>query len=213
MEEKCYTVYMHICPNNKKYIGITKQKPEKRWRNGHNYKNCVLFDKAIKKYKWENIKHKILFSNLTKEEAENKEIELIAFYKSNQIKYGYNIEKGGHINCVNEKTKKKISIKTKEIMKNNEIRNKISIALIGNKNCLGRKLSQETKNKISNSHLISKKKNKYKKPVICIEKNKKYNSIKEAGRILNIESRSIQKVCKGERKTTGNFHWKFAKEE
>lgn len=32
-----YIVYMHICPNNKKYIGITSQKPEKRWGNGKNY--------------------------------------------------------------------------------------------------------------------------------------------------------------------------------
>ena len=42
MENKCYTVYMHICPNGKKYIGITKQKPIKRWGyNGINYKKVT----------------------------------------------------------------------------------------------------------------------------------------------------------------------------
>ena len=216
MEEKCYTVYMHIFPNSKKYIGITGQKPEKRWRNGFNYRNCILFNRAIKKYGWNNIKHEILFNNLTKKEAEQKEIELIAFYKSNQREYGYNVESGG--NCtgmLSNKQKEKISKSLKEYYKNNpEARKNISEkAKKRISPTKGKHLSEETKNKISISHLKSEKKNKYKKSIICIETNIKYNSIKEAGRILQINSRSIQKVCKGERQTAGKLHWKFAKEE
>ena len=216
MEEKCYTVYMHICPNNKKYIGITGQKPKKRWRNGFNYRNCILFNRAIKKYSWENIQHKILYEHLTKEEAEQKEIELIAFYKSNHIEHGYNVESGG--NCtgmLSNKQKEKISKSLKEYYKNNpEARKNISEkAKKRISPTKGKHLSEETKNKISISHLKSEKKNKYKKSIICIETNIKYNSIKEAGRILQIDSRSIQKVCKGERQTAGKLHWKFAKEE
>ena len=30
----CYTVYEHIAPNGKKYIGITRRKPEYRWNHG-----------------------------------------------------------------------------------------------------------------------------------------------------------------------------------
>ena len=96
MKERNYTVYMHICPNNKKYIGITKLKPKDRWKNGKSYKTQQLFFRAIQKYGWDNIKHEILFSNLTKEEAEQKEIELIALYKSNQREYRYNVENGGN---------------------------------------------------------------------------------------------------------------------
>lgn len=48
-----YSVYMHTTPNNKKYIGITKQKPVKRWQNGGGYKNQPLMWKAIKKYRLE----------------------------------------------------------------------------------------------------------------------------------------------------------------
>lgn len=33
-----YTVYMHICPNGKRYIGITGLYPKDRWKNGANYK-------------------------------------------------------------------------------------------------------------------------------------------------------------------------------
>ena len=61
---------MHICPNNKKYIGITCQEPEKRWINGKGYKTNDYFFRAIQKYNWNNIKHEILFNNLTKKEAE-----------------------------------------------------------------------------------------------------------------------------------------------
>lgn len=32
-----YIVYKHIFPNNKIYIGLTRQKPERRWRNGDGY--------------------------------------------------------------------------------------------------------------------------------------------------------------------------------
>ena len=104
-----YKVYIHITPNNKFYIGITKNSLKRRWNNGKGYKSCILFNRAIEKYGWENIKHKLLYDNLTKEEAEQKEIELIKKYKSNNEKYGYNIANGGsHIGCISETTKEKI---------------------------------------------------------------------------------------------------------
>lgn len=88
---------MHIFPNNKVYIGVTKQKPEYRWRNGTKYSDNQYMKNAIKKYGWKNIKHIILFENLTKEEAEQKEIELIKKYKANIREYGYNILAGGNV--------------------------------------------------------------------------------------------------------------------
>ena len=107
---KNYKVYMHIFPNKKVYIGITQQELNQRWKNGYGYKQCHFVWKAIEKYGWDNVKHEILYTNLTKEEAEQKEIELIAFYKSNQKEHGYNVANGGKCaGSVSEKTKKKIS--------------------------------------------------------------------------------------------------------
>lgn len=110
-----YSLYVHITPNNKFYIGITKQKPVKRWLNGKGYQRQSYFYNAILKYGWKNIQHIILYSNLTKEDAENKEILLIKLLKSNNRKYGYNIENGGHINKVSNETK--IKIRNKNIGK------------------------------------------------------------------------------------------------
>lgn len=101
MEEKKWCVYKHISPSNKVYIGITSQKPEIRWgNNGRCYKTQSVFYRAIEKYGWDNIRHEILFENLSHEEAVQKEIELIKEYKSNCSKYhnpmyGYNQTDGG----------------------------------------------------------------------------------------------------------------------
>lgn len=91
---KKYYVYRHTCPNGKVYIGITGRNPSVRWANGKGYSNSYFYN-AISKYGWQNIKHEILFDSLTKEEAEAKEIELIAEHKSNHKEYGYNIAVGG----------------------------------------------------------------------------------------------------------------------
>lgn len=108
--DKCYSVYMHTSPSGKKYIGITCQEPEKRWKNGNGYKSQKYFYKAISKYGWDNFKHEILFSGLTKEEAEQKEIGLIALYQSDNYLYGYNIEHGvSSVGRMSNTTKKKLS--------------------------------------------------------------------------------------------------------
>lgn len=85
---------MHVVPNGKKYIGITKQDPEKRWEKGRGYKSSY-FSNAIIKYGWDNIEHHILEEGLTKKEACRLEKELITKYRTNQRAYGYNICPGG----------------------------------------------------------------------------------------------------------------------
>lgn len=108
--DRCYTVYMHTSPSGKRYIGITSQKPERRWGNNGSYYQNKHLRSAIAKYGWENFKHEILFEKLTKQEAEEKEIELIAKYQSNNREFGYNIENGGNsTGCFSEETKRMLS--------------------------------------------------------------------------------------------------------
>ena len=210
-----YKVYMHICPNGKKYIGITQQDVLKRWNYGNGYKGCVLFYKAIKKYGWKNIKHIILFDNLEKCDAEKKEIELIKHYKTNERKYGYNICSGGqgtpnHI--VSKETRTKISESTKKAMNNPDIKEKL-------KQChLGKTLSEEHKAKIrlsARKYQTEKTKekmreiNKNKIKVKCIETGIVYDSIHDASRKTNIAYQNIYKVCKNIRKKAGGYCWKY----
>lgn len=90
-----FTVYMHVNKiNQKKYIGITSQKPEHRWQSGHGYRS-QYFARAIKKYGWENFDHFILCEGLEEDEAKQMEIQLIAEHKANEAEYGYNHSIGG----------------------------------------------------------------------------------------------------------------------
>lgn len=93
--------------NNKKYIGITSKTLKQRSNNGKGYKGCTKFYNAIEKYGWKNFRHKILYRGLTKEEAEEKEQELIKEYNT-QVE-GYNIANGGSVNSMTEETRDKIS--------------------------------------------------------------------------------------------------------
>ena len=123
-KENKWCVYVHTNKvNGKKYIGITCQNPEDRWRNGEGYKNSFIFYKAIKKYTWDGFEHEILYSNISEKEAKEKEVELIALYKTNCCKYkepyyGYNMTDGGEGTIgwtPSEETRKKISESRKKL--------------------------------------------------------------------------------------------------
>ena len=68
---KNYCVYCHTNKiNGKKYIGITCQKPNKRWGvDGKKYHESPKFWNAIQKYGWDNFNHEVLFTHLSKDEA------------------------------------------------------------------------------------------------------------------------------------------------
>lgn len=131
-----YTVYKHTSPSGKVYIGITQQKPEYRWNCGKGYKLQQYFYNAIQKYGWDNFKHEILFEGLSKEEACQKEIELIAEYKSNNPEFGYNQSIGGESG-------------SNGYVFTQEVKNRLSEKASGvNNGFYGKHHSEETKQKI-----------------------------------------------------------------
>ena len=94
--ERTYCVYKHTNKiNGKIYIGITSQRPRKRWDCGRGYMNNEHFWRAIQKYGWDNFEHEILFDGLSPEDAFEKEQELILKYDSRNYQKGYNNSAGG----------------------------------------------------------------------------------------------------------------------
>lgn len=92
---KKYTVYIHISPSWKYYVGLTSLEPSSRWgRNGRGYKT-QYFKRAIEKYGWDDFIHIIVANNLSKDDASTLEQLLIKQLKSNNAEYGYNITDGG----------------------------------------------------------------------------------------------------------------------
>ena len=75
--DKSYSVYRHVFPTGETYIGITNGNVEDRWKNGFGYESQRKFFKRIVATGWDNIKHEIMYSNLTEEQARKIEKELI----------------------------------------------------------------------------------------------------------------------------------------
>lgn len=229
-----YKVYKHTNTiNGKIYIGITRQEPSRRWQNGFGYIDNNYFYSSIVKYGWDKFRHEIVFDNLTKKEAQEKEIELIAYYKSNNREYGYNMSKGGE--TCDENFNKKfgknnhksrrirvIDAKTNKLIKIYESQTQASIELGINrkgitKNCLGQ--SKTYKGYIfeyddcyfikPTKYAPGKHPNHKTKKVKCIDDNKVFNSIKEAGEYYNIRPNNIA-CCLSKRskaKTAGGRRW------
>lgn len=137
MQERKYTVYCHISPSGKRYVGITSTSVEERWRNGYGYKYNKAFWNAIQKYGWERIEHIICAENVSASEAVNKEAELIAFWKTANPKYGYNILHGGESlrgqYHHTEEAKRRISLALSKRQISEETREKWRIAKKGYK--------------------------------------------------------------------------------
>lgn len=220
--ELSYFVYKHTnLVNGKVYIGITSRLPEKRWgRNGCNYRSNHHFYNAILKYGWDSgFSHEILYSGLAKENAEEYERDLIRHFNSANPEYGYNIALGGNsVGKMSDATKNKISASNKGKRRTLEQRKKMSD--IAKESSLERserfrKIRANFKNWNDGVVFTEEQKDLIKgntyRPVYCSELNRTFKSISFAARELDLYPELICQVCMGRRKTTGGYHFEYAK--
>lgn len=210
-----YTVYMHTCPDGKRYIGLTsKENLQDRFHSGHGYKNNTDFNNAIIEFGWRNISHEVLASGLTSDEAEKIERDMIAFYKSNDPEYGYNSYNGG-VKGTKAGKRTIARMKTAQSKERNpmfgrtqteETRRKISMAK------KGKKLSDECKRKLSRA--LSGEKNPSAKPVLQYDQEMNllaiWRYIEEAAKATG--ANNISSCCRGKLKTSGGYVWRYLEE-
>lgn len=202
-----FFVYEHVNRiNNKKYIGITTQKPERRWKNGNGYKNNTRFFNAITKYGWSNFDHNILAENTLPSTAFQMEKDLITKYKTTDPKYGYNNSTGGDVNFPSEATRKKLSESHK-----------------GQKNTgadirRGRIVNDQTRQKMRktwaekklNGYVANPLKNvvKYVVAIPATGEPLLFKNINEAMRYMEYKStQHIRESIRGIRRTVGGYIW------
>jgi len=207
-----YVVYRHIRldKNQPFYIGIGN---EKRAYSKHGRSN--FWKRIVEKTDYEV---EILFENLTSEQAKEKEIEFIKLYGRVDNKTGIlcNMTDGGD-GIINP------SPHVREERRKRFTKNKFAL---GNKYNLGRRQTEETKLKISQSKkgcksIMTGKKHSdesrkkmsentaraMSKKVIDTSTGIIYNSITEAAKILNISQNTLARYLRGVRKnkTTMKF--------
>lgn len=205
-----YTVYMHISPSGKKYIGITYQTIENRWRNGNGYKT-QMFWRAIEKYGWDNIEHIIIAKGLDKETAEWLEIELIRELDTTNTLYGYNVSTGGEggNGCKrSEETRQKISENhTDNSGENNPFyRKHHSEETIQKLSELAQgKYCGENNPMYGKGFLLEGKNNGRAISVICLTTKRIFFTAREGAEFYNTHHQSVSKCCKGKRKSSGKL--------
>lgn len=201
-------VYLHRNKSNGKiYVGQTCKTPKARWQNGAGYKTQAHFWAAICKYGWDNFEHTIIASNLTRDEANSLEQELIKQFDTMNPEKGYNKDSGGNgIRFVSEETKRKISL-----------------SRIGEKNPMyGKHMSEENKKIRSekwkglknpsfgktgvNAHHRTPvyKRDRETNEIIC-----KYDTIQQAENDTGAHHGNIVRCCTGERKVASGFRWSY----
>lgn len=219
-QRNTFKVYMHVNKHNgRKYIGITCENVNSRWRGGRAYKCNEHFRHAIDKYGWdEGFEHVVLFDNLTQQEAMNKEVELISKYR-NTPEGVYNITDGGeHYIQTPESIAKMKETKRKNKTPEHLLRVKLAAQardFNGEKNPFyGKTHTEETKKILSEKHWSKTDPERFynsvaimktggdnpsSKQVIRLKDGKIYSCIKNCKTDNNITADTVTQYCKGRR--------------
>lgn len=239
MEGESYTVYMHRLYDGRVYIGITSKSPEQRWKNGRGYDKNRKFYNAIVKYGWDSFEHIVLETGLSKEDAEKREVELIAEYDSTSRKKGFNVSLGGSGGVpLSEEVKEQLREKATGRKASRETKEKMSATRKGQKQSeehirkraqtrVGTHLSEETKRKIglaisaANTGRKHSEETKRKQSensgrarrVVQVGPDGEdicaFRSLSEAGKACNTSPQNIWMAANHFREHAGGFMWRY----
>ena len=212
--------------NGKRYIG------QKAFLNTSDWKSYLgsgkLLKQAIKKYGKQKFARDIIAIAFSKEELNTLEISYIKNYNAIKNNNFYNIAEGGYGNTLKGLSEEEIKawkLKMSQahigLLKgerhpmygkhqSNYVKQIISKANKGRSTFQGRKHTQFTKQKMSNSKKgLFGEKNSHSKKVICINTGEIFPSLSDACKRYEIGKSNLVKCCKGKQKTCGNLQWMY----
>lgn len=200
--DRLFTIYRHVSPIGRVYVGITSQDVETRWRHGDNYRNFTYFKRAIRKYGWKNFKHEILFTNVEEERAKRLEIELIRHYKGLGI--SYNLTNGGDGTNGYHHTDEYKQFKSQQMKEFFSTERGKEICAKGGKTNLGKKYNRKS----------GFTKGDYQVRIVCQYSLEgvllnKFKSVSDASRKTGANNCQIGKCLRGKAITAKNFIWRY----
>lgn len=226
--DRTYWVYKHTLPDGRYYIGAT-YRGTKRWgKDGCHYKSSRIFFPLIQQVGWKNIKHEILFSNLSMKEAREKEQELIELAQESGL--SLNIVKGGYNAIQKEQMHeivglREIGLSYPEISKLYNIHPDGAAAIVNHKRYLTYYSEEEFSKRVAS--FVSENKNRFQrcdgltpnhnghlsKRILKKDKNgsviARYESITMAAKENNVLISSIGNNLKGLSKLCGGYKYEY----
>jgi group I intron endonuclease len=205
--------YIYLITNKidgKKYIGQTVEKDVyERWRAHFKKRtNCRYLKHAFEKYGKENFKFEIICICFDKD-CNTYENEYMKKYNT-IVPNGYNLREAGNHGHQNEETKKKIGDSLRlhySKLTDEQMETFRKIHRVKNTRNIGKKMSDEHKEKMSKCR-------KDKKKVNCYSLENEFiathESLADAERKTGAAHGSISKCCRGKTKTVKGFIWKYA---
>ena len=100
-----YSIYKLTLSDGRAYVGMTGNKPYRRWQGGSGYVNNIPFYHEIQYFGWKNITKEILEEVPDKETALERELYYIGLYKTYMPEYGFNTHGKSHFQEPKEKYK------------------------------------------------------------------------------------------------------------
>jgi group I intron endonuclease len=203
-------IYKVTSPSGKIYIGqsMNIQARFDKYKK-FNCKNQIKLYRSLLKYGF--VKHTFeIIHECEPEKLNEAEKHFVDLFQTFNSEHGLNLKDGGGSKGKHsEETKLKNSISNRGRIVSEETRNKLSKSLkgkkqstehslnlskrrIGNKNCLGRILSQATKDKIRNNNKLS-------KLILNTDTGIYYDSVKEAARSIGIKYSTFKYKLSGQK--------------
>jgi group I intron endonuclease len=217
MKEICNKIVYRVQnkQNNKVYIGISEKSLEER-KKDHIKKSkkgkSYAFQQAIATHGADAFKWEQIDTATTTDELAKKEKEYILKYNSKEE--GYNQSQGGEIqksvyqyDISTEKLVEKFSNLTDAGAKFNLNKQDLSsVCLSVNKVSKGFVWSYSS---TFPAHLNDKRRKKVVQYTLKGKFINEFKSVSEASKFTGCNKTSIAKVCRGERKSSGGFSWKY----
>lgn len=191
-----WCVYKHTNKaNGKAYVGRCRwPNYHDRWANGNGYKNAPVFWPAIVETGWDGFSHEILASDLSLEESNRIEMQMIAKFRTDDPAFGYNVSHGGAASFKGlhhtDDAKRRIAERLKAYEMTEEHRRHLSESKFGIKHPRAKKVWQLTKD----GRFI-----------------KEWGCMMDACRALGIQKANVSACCRGKVPSAGGYKWEFGR--
>lgn len=212
--KKIYTVYRHITPDGKIYVGQTGDDPINRWGSGTKYRANKAFTDAVARFGWENICHEILHQGTDEDAAKEIERYFIELWKTTDEENGYNILPGDlsrKVVCVETGiVYSSIHQAAREIgIKRDQIR-----AVLYGKQVTAAGCHWCYAEDAENFKIDKSRKSTAKRKVVNLDTGESFPSAAEAARRCKTTAQGIGQVCKHlpNRIRAGGYRWAYAEE-